>query len=285
MNKKINYLFAFAVFASTLLILNFTALILSSSVSIAGFLAGGQDGVMQAYTYLNDNINFYTALVYIVLLCFFSLWYYFGVIRTEGMEKYICNSTRALNPVSFVWLFLLALGSHAAVSIVMAVIAMLMPATFQSYIDMVNSSGMNQYSIMWVVSTLILPPFVEEIIFRGLLLKYLQRAGAGFVVANILQAVCFGIYHMNIVQGIYAALLGFLLGWLAYRYDSLIAPMFLHLLFNLFGTVLAEFESRFLPEFLQGVIVLQGIPLVTAAVVLIHFHVGEKKRTDGGNIQ
>ena len=66
-----------------------------------------------------------------------------------------------------------------------------------------------------VIATLVLPPLVEETIFRGLIMQYLRRGGASFIVANLIQAVLFGFFHMNIVQGIYTAIFGFLLGYLA----------------------------------------------------------------------
>ena len=143
---------------------------------------------------------------------------------------------------------------------------------------MIDSSGITEYSILWAVATLILPPIVEETIFRGLILQYLGRAGAGFVVANLIQAVLFGVFHMNLVQGIYTALLGFLLGWLAYRYDSILVPMLLHAIFNLFGTVLVDLESRFLPDIVLTLIILVSVPLLIVTILMIHFGVGEKKK-------
>lgn len=278
MNKKINYLFAFGVLGATLIVMNLAGAVLSLSAYLFGFLTGG---TAQIYTFLNEHINFYGILVYLVLLTFFGFWYYFEVVRKRGTKQYIRGSIEHMKPVSFVWIFILALGTHYAISIVLTVIAMLLPSFFQNYIQLVEASGVSDYSVAWMFSTLILPPLAEELIFRGLLFRYLRRAGAGFVLANLIQAVCFGIYHMNVVQGIYAAILGFLLGWLVYQYKSLAAPVFLHFLFNLFGTALTEFESNVLPEFIQGIFILQGIPIVAAAVVLIHFHVGEKKRNGG----
>lgn len=281
MDKKINYLFAFGVLGVTLIIMNIAGALLSLSAYSFGFLTGGNAGTAQSYAFLNEHINFYGILIYLVLLVFFGLWYYFEAVREKGTKRYIHDSLKNMKPVSFVWIFILAFGLHFAISIVLSVIAMLLPSFFQNYTELVEASGLSDYSVAWLFSTLILPPLAEEIIFRGLVFRYLRRAGAGFIVANVIQAVCFGIYHMNVVQGIYAAILGFLLGWLVYQYKSLAAPVFLHFLFNLFGTALTEFEYNVLPEFVQGIFILQGIPIVAAAVVLIHFHVGEKRR-DGG---
>ena len=163
----------------------------------------------------------------------------------------------------------------------MAAIYIVMPSAMDQYTEMIDSSGVTEYSILWAVATVILPPVVEETIFRGLILQYLGRAGARFVVANLIQAVLFGLFHMNFVQGIYTALLGFLLGWLAYRYDSILVPMLLHAIFNLFGTVLVDLESRFLPDVVLTLIILASVPLLIVTILMIHFGVGEKKKKIG----
>ena len=155
---------------------------------------------------------------------------------------------------------------------------MIAPSAMESYTELVDSSGLTEYSPVWVIATLILPPLVEETIFRGLILQYLRKAGACFIVANLLQSVLFGIFHMNLVQGVYAAFLGFLLGYLAWRYQSLIVPMAMHALFNFFGTAVIEFENAFLPDFLLGLIILASIPLTAIVLVMMHFGICEKKK-------
>ena len=165
--------------------------------------------------------------------------------------------------------------------IVFGIISVVAPDLMEAYTRMMETSGVTEYSVMWCVSTLILPPLTEEIIFRGLILQYLGRAGARFLVANLIQAVLFGVFHMNFVQGIYTALLGFLLGWLAYRYDSILVPMVLHAIFNLVGTVLVDLESRFLPDVVLTLIILGSVPLLVITILMIHFGVGEKKKKIG----
>ena len=54
--------------------------------------------------------------------------------------------------------------------------------------------------------------------------------GAG---KSTLMSVLFGLYHGNIVQGIYACILGCLLGFVAYKANSLLASMILHFSINL----------------------------------------------------
>ena len=155
-------------------------------------------------------------------------------------------------------------------SLVMAVINQLFPQAMETYTEMIDSSGITEYSLMWVVSTLILPPLVEEMIFRGLIMGYLRRTGMHWMIANVIQAVCFGIFHQNLVQGIYAGLLGLALGYVAYRYGTLFASMLMHLLYNLFGTVLIDIESSIMPDWMLGLLIFLCVPLTVVGIVLVY---------------
>ena len=83
--------------------------------------------------------------------------------------------------------------------------------------------------------------------------KYLERAGMHWILANVVQAVLFGVFHQNLVQGIYAALLGVALGFVAHRYNTLAASMLMHMFYNLMGTLIVDLESRFLPAIVMAV--------------------------------
>ena len=188
------------------------------------------------------------------------------------------RQTRRLSPSCFGWLVILTYAVAHAVSLIMAIVAVMLPTAMENYTEMVDSSGLSEYSLLWAVATLILPPLVEETIFRGLIMGYLKKAGAHFLVINLIQAVLFGIFHMNLIQGIYAACLGFVLGYLAYRYDGLIVPMVMHALFNLFGTAGVELESMLLPEPILVMVIVGSVPLAAIVLVMMHYGVGEKDR-------
>ena len=103
-----------------------------------------------------------------------------------------------------------------------------------------------------------------------------------FVAANLIQAVFFGIYHMNLIQGIYAAFLGFIFGYLVWRYDSILITVFAHALFNLLGTLFVDIEYAVLPPFLINLIIVFSIPVTAAVIALIHLRVDEKGRGEYG---
>ena len=281
MKKTNNYWMAVLVFVATMALMYGGAIILSLGAAVGGAVIGGGRAIELIDRFMTENMNLFSCLIYVVPGAVFITWYYFAFVEKRGIRETLYSHTRRLSPACFGWIVLLGFAVQHVISLLMAAIYAIMPSAMDQYTEMIDSSGISQYSILWAVSTLILPPIVEEIIFRGLILQYLGRAGARFLVANLIQAVLFGVFHMNFVQGIYTALLGFLLGWLAYRYDSILVPMVLHAIFNLFGTVLVDLESRFLPDIVLTLIILGSVPLLVITILMIHFGVGEKKKKIG----
>ena len=117
----------------------------------------------------------------------------------------------------------------------------------EDYNLLMEQTGIADRTILSTISTIVFAPICEEVIFRGLTYKFARRAGLNFLLANILQALMFGIIHMNWIQGTYAFCLGLLLGFVNERYNSLYAAILLHALFNFCGTYLAE-ALGFLPD-------------------------------------
>ena len=73
-------------------------------------------------------------------------------------------------------------------------------------------------------------PVVEEIVFRGAILRGLERYGKWFAV--LISALLFGVFHGNLIQSPYAFLVGLVLGYVALRYN-IVWAMVLHMINNL----------------------------------------------------
>lgn len=82
-----------------------------------------------------------------------------------------------------------------------------------------------------IIKSLILAPIFEELIFRGLLYMAIQYF-VGFRAAALISAISFGVYHMNITQGIYAFLFSFALVGMVRVYFDLLSPILLHFVAN-----------------------------------------------------
>ena len=162
---------------------------------------------------------------------------------------------------------LLALGLQFLTTLIMVLILITLPAAMEEYESLIDDSGITQYGIMWFISTVVLPPLVEETGFRGLGLTYLKRAGIPFAVANVLQAVAFGIFHMNLTQGIYTFVLGLFMGYVAHRTGSVVPAMLLHAVYNLMGTLGTEVLYALVPWFPFWLEVAIGLLLTVLAML------------------
>lgn len=82
-------------------------------------------------------------------------------------------------------------------------------------------------------------PAAEEMIFRGLMFAPLRDRMA-FWPAALISAVLFGLYHGNLLQGVYAFLLGLVMAWLYERFQTLAAPWVFHAAANVTSIVIVN---------------------------------------------
>ena len=102
-------------------------------------------------------------------------------------------------------------------------------------------------SLAPLIGACILAPVLEEMLFRGIILRSFLRQYRPRN-AILLSALLFGLAHLNIYQFVVAGLLGLLLGWLYERSRSLWPCILLHASYN--GTVLYSGQPT---DSLQGV--------------------------------
>lgn len=193
----------------------------------------------------------------------------FSSVQTElsrqGHSKPTVNARiQGVDHRHFVAAALMGYGMQIVTTLIMVLVNVLLPSVMEEYNTLVDGSGITTYGLMWVISTLVLPPLVEEAGFRGLGLTYLERAGVPFAVANIVQALAFGIFHMNLTQGIYTFVLGLALGYVTHRSGSIAPAMLMHLVYNLMGTLGSDLIYSYLPAPFLILLITNVIALVYA---------------------
>lgn len=190
-----------------------------------------------------DHYMLLLIMIQISWLIGFGLWYYFGFVRKKERLKLVqVFSVRSISAE-----ICLAVGFYFIITLYLSLAGFAFPDLMEDYNLLMEQTGIADRTVLSTISTIILAPVCEELIFRGLTYKFARRAGLNFLLANILQALLFGIIHMNWIQGTYAFCLGLLLGFVNERYSSLYASILLHALFNFCGTYLAE-ALGFLPD-------------------------------------
>ena len=92
-----------------------------------------------------------------------------------------------------------------------------------------------------VIYTCLIAPFMEEFIFRGVLLKKARRFGDRTAV--VFCAVMFGLMHGNLNQCLYAVVIGLILGYVAVRTNRIFYNVLLHMAVNSFSMMLVLVEN------------------------------------------
>ncbi len=81
------------------------------------------------------------------------------------------------------------------------------------------------------IETVLVPPLVEEMMFRGVVLQSLRRFGDGFAILG--SALIFGMMHGNFPQTAFAFLAGLAMGYAAVQSGSLLPSILIHFINNL----------------------------------------------------
>lgn len=138
-----------------------------------------------------------------------------------------------------------------------------------------QSVAKDQYAVPLLVGILlygIVSPLAEEVVFRGILFNRMRKDFPPGM-AILLSGVLFGLYHGNMVQGIYGTLMGVLMAYLYERMGRFEIPCLFHMTANL--TVYLTAQASGLHERLFTAPVAAGLLLVTAGVLAL---VGRRSR-------
>lgn len=170
-----------------------------------------------------------------------------------------------IRPRDVALLIVVALGLHGVSNIVGEITAWAMPWTLDSYVEMLDRSDVPKLGLGAMASLVIAAPIFEETVFRGLGFGYLRSSGLRPWIANGIQAACFGAFHGNVFQMVYAFVIGLFLGDVYRRYDVLAATMFLHAAVNVASTVGTTAINAFVPPEAIWVVMVVEIALLAIA--------------------
>ena len=107
-------------------------------------------------------------------------------------------------------------------------------------LNIINDLTKN-FSILFYIKILLLAPFFEELVFRGVLLNgFLNRYSPAKSI--LITSLLFSILHLNSMQLIIAFLLGLFTGWYFYKTRNLLSCILIHTLSNLIGITIIKYS-------------------------------------------
>lgn len=130
---------------------------------------------------------------------------------------------------------------------------------FPSYNEASAAIDSNMGSVLGVISVVLVIPIFEEVLFRGLIYNEL-KTHLNIVVAIILQSLIFAIAHGNMLQGIYAFIMGAVVAIIYDKTRSIFAPILFHVMYNLLGSIilpiiLSDVDGYYISSLIVGAII------------------------------
>lgn len=188
---------------------------------------------------LNSDYSTIIMVMYsVICIAIFGMWYYHSL----GGD-YLPNVSRTFSVMQLAGIVLLVPGMQFFSSYLIGAVSMVFPQWLEQYEELLETAGLDSsITIPMLFYSVILAPIGEELIFRGTTM-HLARKALPFWLANVMQAFLFGVFHMNWIQGIYAFSLGLVLGYVCEKGGSIYYSIFLHFLFNFWGTVISNLLS------------------------------------------
>lgn len=203
------------------------------------------------------------ALIELVLLACFGWWYYFREnrypFRPDYKKAFTGKNILSIAGIGF-------LGQYAITPILM-LLYFLAPKAFESYAKLTENFELTGSPVLIAVTVCILGPVAEELIFRGMIYGKLRRAFS-MMLAILISGILFGIYHMNLIQGVYAAVFGFVLAYIYEKTQTIWGSILLHIVFNTSSYVITGCEGLLekaglsMPMWLELLIMLISIVVV-----------------------
>lgn len=211
---------------------------LTMGVAIIAYLIFQNIAVLILYAFdlfdkYNNNAVFQSAFT-IIGVSFFSVLIPFAVMALVNKKRYSHpvipgNSIRPFKCLIWVCFGMLCcVGANFAVSYLITFLELLFDIEFTQGELLEPDSPLA--CVMCVISTAIIPAICEEFAMRCCSLQLLRKYGKSFAVFAV--SIVFGLLHGNVIQFIFAFVVGLVLGFVTVKTDSIVPAVLIHGLNN-----------------------------------------------------
>lgn len=117
-----------------------------------------------------------------------------------------------------------------------------------------------------IIAYVLLIPLSEEILFRGVIYSHFKEI-LPFWAAALLTGLMFGLYHGNLMQGLYGFFMGTVMCLILYYGGTFIYPILFHMVANLVSNLCYEYEHIYKVVYSPWGIALAFAYLVVAIIM------------------
>ncbi len=128
--------------------------------------------------------------------------------------------------------------------------------------------------IISILLLTILPAFLEELLFRGIVLT--EYSVYGKFTAVLFSSVCFAIFHQSLIGFIYYFAAGMVIGFTAITTGSLFASFAVHFLSNLFFTFGERYVINLISNYSESAFVITVALILTLIALFFYLSVLDK---------
>lgn len=173
--------------------------------------------------------------------------------------------------------YIMAVLGGAGIAIILnLVISFSRISDFDSQFREVSESLSSPPLIVSLICAGIIVPVVEELIFRGLIFNRIKNQ-YNTVAAILISSLMFGIYHMNLTQGLYATILGLCIAYVYNKVGNFLIPVMIHMSANIIVLIIGEFgenieyASLSTMQMIFVLIFIVVLPLISAIAGILYF--------------
>ena len=188
-----------------------------------------------------------TAIAEIALCIVFALWYYFGFARKTSKEERKEINSNVFKVSVLLKMIFLALGFYVIDIFIANLVALFSPDAAALFEDTMGLLDFNMP--ITVIAVTILAPIAEELCFRGVAFGFLKKATSNKWVVILVTAALFAIMHLNLMQSLYVIPLAIIMGYVTYKYQSVLPSMTIHVVNNLFSVCSANLPEALTSSF------------------------------------
>lgn len=270
--------------------------LLKAVLTLAVFLCL-EYGVFSAFTYFGIDRQIYKGLYnFITCVLVFAAMFIYNLVCSKRKEPVFRMSK--LRPDQVAALTVIALGMLGFVTTYLGVVDLIseyfkpVDVAIEEYRDSVDRfAEVPQIviplwdSFLYVFTLSFIVPVTEELTFRGVFFGELRK-GFGSWISVVLSAIGFGILHGLTVHIGYAFVCGLIIASCYYLTDSLVAPILLHTIFNIFGSGIPtfmtldcfKFSQETVSAFMLGVNMVAIVFMPLAVVAMAYLVIVKRKK-------
>ena len=159
-------------------------------------------------------------------------------------------------------LLILNTACYSALIITSVIILLTVLSSLLSKKIILADYSKQSFEVNELLKFLVFYPIGEELLLRGLILQFLKKKTK---YANLIQAVIFGILHLNPIKIIYTTISGIFFGNVRLRPNPIWWIILLHSTFNL----VSIFLYKPFMIIVERIFYLQNMPIITLIIVFI----------------